>query len=412
MLKCDAAAGITNYCFDVTVNGAPAPSTLGLVARMTAYKTHDASVSNAQYEAMFHLYRVPSTGTFSTSDVWGVGRRPQDQDGGNGKVDLTGVLTANDVVKVTARFKMHTLPQYSVLVAADGTMSFALSGNDLTLTMEGKPARVALESAAQHIDFDTEKSDDTTKPWTDRCGIPSMKFVVCNVDRAESNPLVFYGRSSTMVNPPAADIPGPIWVSTNATYFHQPSVAVDSKGNPQIQVRVASPHLLADGTTVNSGAFRAFISNGMLERWKIPKTEDGLNKALAASVKKAGVETVVTYSSPEVFVTAITSTTGGSQNANQVYQALIAGTMTSNSTSSTPSSAAKNLKKGSATVLSRLIAVTKGQTPTWSVKGTGCRISAGKLVAVTKGRTCTLTLKQRNTKTKVLTTKTLTIKVV
>jgi hypothetical protein len=33
-------------------------------------------------------------------------------------------------------------------------------------------------------------------------------------------------------------------------------------------------------------------------------------------------------------------------------------------------------------------------------------------VAVTKGRTCTLTLKQRNTKTKVLTTKTLTIKVV
>ena len=430
MLKCDAAAGITNYCFDVTVNGAPAPSTLGLVARMTAYKTHDASVSNAQYEAMFHLYRVPSTGTFSTSDVWGVGRRPQDQDGGNGKVDLTGVLTANDVVKVTARFKMHTLPQYSVLVAADGTMSFALSGNDLTLTMEGKPARVALESAAQHIDFDTEKSDDTTKPWTDRCGIPSMKFVVCNVDRAESNPLVFYGRSSTMVNPPAADIPGPIWVSTNATYFHQPSVAVDSKGNPQIQVKVASPHLLADGTTVNSGAFRAFLSNGMLERWKIPKTEDGLNKALAASVKKAGVETVVdrtfsisdigvtitfpnlTYSSPEVFVTAITSTTGGSQNANQVYQALIAGTMTSNPTSSTPSSTAKNLKKGSATVLSRLIAVTKGQTPTWSVKGTGCRISAGKLVAVTKGRTCTLTLKQRNTKTKVLTTKTLTIKVV
>jgi hypothetical protein len=234
-----------------------------------------------------------------------------------------------------------------------------------------------------------------------------------------------------MVNPPAADIPGPIWVSTNATYFHQPSVAVDAKGNPRIQVRVASPHLLADGTTVNSGAFRAFLSNGMLERWKIPKTEDGLNKALAASVKKAGVETVVdrtftisdigvtitfpnlTYSSPEVFVTAITTTTGGSQNANQVYQALIAGTTTNPSSStSTSKSSVKSLKKGSATVLSRLIAVTKGQTPSWSVKGTGCRISAGKLVAVTKGRTCTLTLKQRNAKTKVLTTKTLAIKVV
>lgn len=431
MLKCDAAAGITNYCFDITVNGAPAPATLGLVARMTAYKTHDATVSNAQYEAMFHLYRVPSTGTFSTSDVWGWGKRPQDQDFGNGKVDLTGVLAATDVVKVTAKFKMHKVPQYSVLVADNGTMSFALSGSDLTLTMEGKPARVAIESAAQHIDFDTEKSDDTTKPWTDRCGIPSMKFVVCNVDRAESNPLVFYGRSSTFVNAPGGDVPGPIWVSTNGTYFHQPAVAVDAKGNAQIQVKVAAPHFLADGTTVNSGPFRAFLSNGILERWKIPKTEAGLNKALAASVRKAGVESVVdrtfeindtgvmitfpslTYSSPEVYVTALTTTTGGSQNANQIYQALLAGTSGTNSgtTTGATQSTGKSLKKGSATVLTRLIAVSKGQTATWSVKGTACRIKSGKLYAVTKGKTCTLTLKQRNAKTKVTTTKTLSITV-
>lgn len=430
MLKCDASAGITNYCFDITVNGSPAPATLGLVARMTAYKTHDATVSNAQYEAMFHLYRVPSTGTFSTSDVWGSGKRPQDQDYGNGKVDLTGVLSATDVVKVTARFKMHKVPQYSVLVADTGTMSFALSGNDLTVTMEGKPARVAIESAAQHIDFDTEKSDDTTKPWTDRCGIPSMKFVVCNVDRAESSPLVFYGRSSTMVNPPAGDVPGPIWVSTNGTYFHQPSVTVDAKGNAQLQLKVAAPHFLADGTTVNSGPFRAFLSNGILDRWKITKTEDGLNKALAASVRKAGVETVVdrtfeindtgvmitfpnlTYSSPEVYVTAITTTTGGSQNANQLYQALLAGTSTtSGSTAGTTTTGSKSLKKGTSTLLTKLISVTKGHTATWSVKGTGCKISGGKLVAVTKGKTCTLTRKQTNTKTKVTSSKSLTISV-
>lgn len=433
MLKCNASAGITNYCFDITVNGSPAPSTLGLVARMTAYKTHDATVSNAQYEAMFHLYRVPSTGTFSTSDVWGSGKRPQDQDYGNGKVDLTGVLSATDVVKVTARFKMHKIPQYSVLVADTGTMSFALSGNDLTVTMEGKPARVAIESAVQHIDFDTEKSDDTTKPWTDRCGIPSMKFVVCNVDRAESSPLVFYGRSSTMVNPPAGDVPGPIWVSTNGTYFHQPSVAVDAKGNAQLQLKVAAPHLLADGTTVNSGPFRAFLSNGILDRWKITKTEDGLNKALAASVRKAGVETVVdrtfaisdtgvtitfpslTYSSPEVYVTAITTTTGGSQNANQLYQAMLAGvpsaTTDSGSTTTKVSAVTKTVKAGSQTLVSRLIPVVKGHLATWSVKGTGCRISAGRLLAATKGKTCTLTSRQKNIKTKKTTTSSVTIKV-
>jgi hypothetical protein len=182
---------------------------------------------------------------------------------------------------------------------------------------------------------------------------------------------------------------------------------------------------------VNSGPFRAFLSNGILERWKIPKTEAGLNKALAASVRKAGVESVVdrtfeindtgvmitfpslTYSAPEVYVTALTTTTAGSQNANQIYQALLAGTSgtTSGTTSGATKSTGKSLKKGSATVLTRLIAVSKGQTATWSVKGTACRIKSGKLYAMTKGKTCTLTLKQKNTKTKVTTTKTLSVTV-
>lgn len=436
LVKCNPSAGVTNYCFDITVNGSPAPSTLGLVARMTAYKTHDTSVSNAQYEAMFHLYRIPAAGTFSTSDVWGSGMRPQDQNFGNGKVDLTGVLSATDVVKVTAKFKMHKLPQYNVLVAADGTMSFALTGNDLTVTMEGKPARVAIESATQHIDFDTEKSDDTTKPWTDRCGIPSMRFVVCNVDKAESNPLVFYGRSSTLVNPPAGDVPGPIWVTTNATYFHQPSVSVDAKGNKQIQVKVASPHLLADGTTVNSGSFSAFLPNGLLELWKIEKTKAGLDNALAASVKKAGVETVLertftitdmgvlitfpnlTYSSPEVYVTSVANT-GGNQNANQIYQTLIAPVAPKTSTTPTSSSTAPfminkttwSVKAKSLVLPSKLITVPKGYSIGWSVKGAGCTLRGGRLYTMTKGKPCTLTQTRTNQKTKLKSSKSVSVKI-
>lgn len=427
-VKCDAAASITNYCYDITVNDAPAPSTLGLVARMTAYKTHDASVSNAQYEAAFHLFHVPQGQTLSRMDYWGWGQRPSDQTSGGGKVDLSSVLKPTDVVKIVARFKMHKLPQYNVFVSSNGTMSFALSGNDLTATMTGSPAQVAIESAVQHINFDTEKSDDTTLPWTNRCGIPSMRFVVCNVDKAESNPLVFYARSSTMVNSPAADVPGPIWVSTNATYFHQPSVSVDAKGNKQIQVKVAAPHFLADGTTVNTGAFRTFLSNGILEQWGIPKTETALNNALAASVKKAGVETVVdrtftigdggvtitfpnlSYSSPEVYVTSV-ATTAGSQNANQVYAALLAGASGSQTSSTaTTSAGTKSLKKGSSTALTSLIKPTSGLKAVWSVSG-ACRIMKLKLAAITKGRTCKLTLAQTNTKTKKTTKKYLNIKV-
>ena len=445
MVKCDAARSITNYCFDITVNGAPAPATLGLAARMTAYKTHDPTVSNAQYEAMFHMYSIPAGNTLSTSEIWGVGNTPRNQPGNGGVVDLSGVLAATDVVKVTAKFKMHKLPQFNVLIADKGKMDFSLTGNDLTLTMEGSPARVALESASQHINFDMEKNDDPTVAWTDRCGIPSMKFVVCNVDKATSNPLVFYARSSTMVNAPAGDTPGPIWVSTNATYFHFPSVSTDPKGNKQIQVKVAAPHFLADGTTINSGPFRAFLPNDLLKLWGIEKTETALNNALAASIKKLGKEETLdrtftigdtgvtitfpnlTYSSPEVYITSV-SNLGGSQNANQVYAALLAGSTTSTSSTtsttvpaSTPPATtapappttgyvAKSVKKGSATTLSKIITPSSGSRLVWSVKG-ACRISGGKLIAVTAGKTCTVTLKQTNLKTKKTTSKSVVVTV-
>lgn len=437
--SCDVVADPTKYCYDLKVNGAAAPSTLRVVARMSAYKTHDASVGNAQYEAGFHLFYVPSGNTFNTSTFWGWGDRPRDQSTTGGQVDLSPVLKSTDVVKLTVKMKMHKLPQFNVFVADNASANFALTGTDLVMTVEGTPARVAIENATQHINFDTEKSDDTTKPWTDRCGVPSMKFVVCNVDKAESNPLIYYFRSSTMVNSPAGDTPGPIWVATNATYFHFPSVEFDSNGNKQIKVKVAAPHLLADGTTVNSGGFRTFLPNGLLEQWKIDKTESALNKALAASVKKAGKEEVVdrtftisdigvtitfpnlTYSSPEVFVTSV-SNIGGSQNANQVYAALLAGasgttsgsttTGGTGSTVATPTSTTtgKSLKKGSTTLLTKLIRPTTGIKPIWSVKG-ACRIISGKLAAVTKGKTCTLTMKQKNPKTKLTTTKTLAIAV-
>lgn len=429
VVPCDPSRGVTNFCYTATVNGSPAPATLKVLAYLTAYKLHDTSVANAQLEANIVAYHVPAGAELAKGELWGWGKRPADQPGNGGKVDLSSVLSPTDTLKVVLKYKTHKMPQYNVFVAGDASMDFALSGQDLTITMEGKPARVAIESAAQHINFDTEKSEDTSLPWSNRCGFPSMRFVVCNVDRAESNPLLYYARSSSFANAPAADVPGPIWVSTNATYFHQPSVSVDAKGNKQIQVKVAAPHYLADGTTVNTGSFRTFLSNGILQQWGITKSETALNNALAASVKKAGVETVVdrtftigengvtitfpslTYSSPEVYVTSV-ATTGGSQNANQVYAALLAGTTatTATSTTTTLSVGTKSLRKGSSTTLTTLIKPVASMKAVWAVSGS-CRIVKLKLAAVTKGATCKLSLSQTNTSTKKTTKKVLTIKV-
>jgi len=133
-------------------------------------------------------------------------------------------------------------------------IDFAITRQDVKVMMEGKPAHLATESATQHINFDTEKSDDTSKPWTDRCGIPSMRFVVCDVDRATNDALTFHARTKTFVNVYAAEVPAPISVSTNVAYFNFPSIGVDTAANTKnLEVKTAAAHYLADGATLHEG---------------------------------------------------------------------------------------------------------------------------------------------------------------
>lgn len=437
---------ITNYCYVATVDGASVPSTLRFVVRLTSWKTHDSTVENAQYGFNINAFYVPPSRTFENQSYFDWGMKPQNQSSTGGLVDLSSILSKTSKIKVEIRYKTSKMPQYNVLVADQGKMNFTLSGQDLVTVIEGFPAQVALESNTQHINFDTEKNDDKTLPWADRCGFPSMSFVVCNVNTADSAPLVFYARSSTFVNSPGADVPGPIWVSTNATYFHFPSISFDAAGNKQLQVKTAAPHFLPDGKTLNTGSFTAFLPNKLLEQWKIEKTESSLNNALATSIKKTDAETVVErsfvisdegvtivfpsigYSSPVVNVTAVSGTT--SQSANQVYAQLLAGakvggsittTPTSTSTASptsnsstttetstntstsatagpTTSSSFKTVKKGSSTLLIRLIKTVGKGFPSWKKTGL-CQISAGRLIAPKKATTCTLTLTQAKYKT-------------
>ena len=171
-----------------------------------------------------------------------------------------------------------------MVVSNDGKMDFDLVGQNLTVTAEGKPARVAVDSVAQHIDFDTEKSEDLSLPWTNRCGIPSMSRLVCNVETADSDGLMFYGKSKALAFPSASEeAQGPIWVSHSATYFLFPSYNPVTK---QISTKTAAPHFLADGDTVNTANFNAFLPNGILSQWVIAKTQANLQAALAATVQK------------------------------------------------------------------------------------------------------------------------------
>ena len=284
-------ADITNFCFTATVDGQPAPPTLQFVAKVSAYNTQTGG-EGAGYESGFVAYYVPQGSSINSKELTGeCCWVPPNQTDGDGLVDLTDANVAGKNIKIVMKYKVSSLPQYSMVVSNDGEMDFDLVGQNLTVTAEGKAARVAVDSADQHIDFDTEKSEDTSLPWLNRCGIPSMSRLVCNVDTADSDGLMFYGKSKALAFPSASEeAQGPIWVSHSATYFLFPSYNPVTK---QISTKTAAPHFLADGTTVNTANFNAFLPNGILSQWGIEKTQANLQAALAATVEKEGGGEVV-----------------------------------------------------------------------------------------------------------------------
>ena len=279
-------ADITNFCYTATVDGQPAPSNLQFVVRVSAYKTQTGG-DGAGYESGFVAYYVPQGSLINDKELTGeCCWVPPNQTYGDGLVDLTDANVAGKNIKIVMKYKVSSLPQYSMVVSNDGEMDFDFDPVDqnLEVTAEGKPARVAVDSADQHIDFDTEKSEDTSLPWLDRCGIPSMSRLVCNVETADSDGLMFYGKSKALAFPSASEIAqGPIWVSHSATYFLFPSYNPVTK---QISTKTAAPHFLADGTTVNTANFNAFLPNGILSQWGIERTQANLQAALAATVQK------------------------------------------------------------------------------------------------------------------------------
>jgi hypothetical protein len=279
------------------------------------------------------------------------------------------------------------------------------------MTIEGKPARVAVDSAAQHI----SGPDNPPADLTGKCGIPSMKAVVCDVETAAADGLSFYARSKTFTFPPGSESAAPVWVSTNATYFHFPKIEVTEKSK-LISVMTAAPHFLKDGVTVNTGNFSAFMPNSLLKQWGIEKTETALKAALAASVTKGSSETEVTadfiitddgvkvkfpkisYSAPVLQVrqkpaVASTPTTAPAPAVTTTIPAVVSTVVTVPITAAPMVVVTKSVKRGKTVSLTSLLKPIGKGKQTWSSSG-GCKVNGKNLVAPKKAAKCKVTLKQ------------------
>jgi hypothetical protein len=418
MASCTAS--ITNFCYTATVDNQPAPSTLQFVAYVTAAKTNTPSAFDyAGYESAFTAYYVdPTGGTLNKrerlSDCCWV---PPNQTSGNGKVDLTSANIAGKAIKLVMKYKTVSLPQNSVVVADDGNMEFDLVGEDLTVTAEGKAARVAVDSADQHINFDTEKSEDTSLPWTNRCGIPSMKFLVCNVDRAATDGLMFYGKSKTFSFPPGSTNASGVWVSTNATYFHFPKAA-PVNDVLQVSVATAAPHFLADGKTLNEGNFNAFLSNDILKQWGLEKTEAKLKASLSSTITRGTAEEevvpelVITDDGVKVKFSKISFSAPVIAVKNKPPTSVVPKTTATTPAVTTPAVVStKSLKRGKSVSLTTLLKPIGKGKQTWSSSG-GCTIKGKNLVAPKKAARCKVTLKQAKSGKTKASSRSITVKVV
>ncbi len=416
-------SSLTNFCYTAKMDGADVPSGLRFMVTVGAYKTHTSSVGIAGYEAYVNAFYV-APGDVLKTEYFGSSDRPSDQQAGGGKIDLSPVVSASSVISLVVKYKTVGLPQYSVVVADEGNMTFALTGQDLTMTVEGKPARVAVDSAAQHI----SGPDNPPADLTGKCGIPSMKAVVCDVDTAAADGLSFYARSKSFIFPPASESAAPVWVSTNATYFHFPSVEVQGD-TKMISVKTAAPHFLKDGVTVNTGNFAAFMPNSLLKQWGIEKTDAALKAALAASVTKGSVENEVTadfvitadgvkvkfpkisYSAPVVQVKqkpAVAVTTTTAAPATTVVETTV---VTVPSTVAPVVVITKSVKRGKSVSLTSLLKPIGNGKQTWSSSG-GCTIKGKTLVAPKKAARCKVTLKQAKSGKTKASSRSITVKVI
>jgi hypothetical protein len=239
-----------------------------------------------------------------------------------------------------------------------------------------------------------------------------MKFLVCNVDRAATDGLMFYGKSKTFSFPPGSTNASGVWVSTNATYFHFPKAA-PVNDVLQVSVATAAPHYLADGKTLNEGNFNAFLSNDILKQWGLEKTEAKLKASLSSTITRGTAEEEVV---PELVITD----DGVKVKFSKIsFSAPVIAVKNKPPTSVVPKTtvttpavvSTKSVKRGKSVSLTSLLKPIGKGKQTWSSSG-GCTIKGKNLVAPKKAARCKVTLKQAKSGKTKASSRSITVKVV
>lgn len=166
-----------------------------------------------------------------------------------------------------------------------------------------------------------------------------------------------------------------------------------------------TPHLRADGVTINTGKLTAFIpgevaskcfSDGtatletIAKALSVTRTESSENGGVAQNLTAGTAFTAEAVTTPVAGILIKVPTMTFSNPTYKVSSAL--------APSSSSTTSMKSLKKGARSLLTSLIKPTSGAKVKWSVSG-GCKISGLKLLAPSKTATCKLVLKQTITKT-------------
>ena len=267
---CTNAADIN--CYEIEIDGEAAPPNLHAVI------VRGDSPENPEYEV--HLY--DKTGVAGNNDFASWDDLPGDQRGTGGAVrDLADLLKADSLIHISLIVTTPKIPQFSMVHGADVEVKYTRQGDEVLIDVTGHPAILALPALSEKRTWNDPSTD-----YTDQCGHLSVKDVVCEVNKATTEALTFFGRFRAYSTGEAAEQIEGLWISTNATFYQFPQMP-----EPEvIVVPTAAPHLRVDGTQ-HYGLTRAYLPKALLAEWRIAFTAKDIAAYLSVKKIEDGIET-------------------------------------------------------------------------------------------------------------------------
>ena len=274
LIYAPCGGGTTINCYEVEIDGAPAPALLHVVI------ARGDSAQNPEYEV--HLY--DKTGVAGNNDFSSWDDLPGDQRGnGGGRRDLSRILTANSNIHISLIVTTPKIPQFSMVHGADTMITYTRQGTEVVIDITGHPAILALPDPSEKRVWNDPSTD-----YINKCGHIDVRDVVCEVNQATTEALTFFGRFRAYSTGQEAEQIEGLWISTNATFYQFPQMPEPER----IVIPTGAPHLRVDGSQ-HYGLTRAYLPVALLEQWRIPFTEEDIAAYLSVKKIEDDVETIL-----------------------------------------------------------------------------------------------------------------------